>query len=84
MMRQVIEIELSYNLMDILGRGSYGSFVFIGELGEKKQKVAVKRYQWNYIKSDSIEKFKTTFMSSKLKDPNVLQYLAIEEGPDFL
>lgn len=84
MMLQVIGGKLSYNLMDMLGRGPYRSFVFTGEFGEKKQIVAVKRYQRNYIKSDSIEKFKTTFMSSKLNHSNVLRYFAIEEGPDFL
>jgi len=75
---------LSYDLKGILGRGSYGSMVFVGEFRENKQKVAVKRFQWNHIKSDSTAKFEAKFVSTELNDPNILQYLAIEKDPNFL
>jgi len=76
--------ELSYDLEGILGRGSYESIVFIGKFCENKKQVAVKRFQWNHVKSNSIAKFEDNFLSKELKHSNILQYLAMEKDPDFV
>lgn len=82
--------SLKCDIKDILGRGSYGSIVFSGLLVQdanpKQNKVAVKRLQLSFIKSNSIEEFKNRFVliSEEFKHPNVLHYLAIENDSNFL
>lgn len=82
--------SLKYDEKDILGRGSYGAIVFSGLLvpdgNPKQNKVAVKRLQLSFIKSNSIEKFQNHFvrLSEEFKHPNVLHYLAIKMDSNFM
>lgn len=78
--------KVNYNQTKVVGRGSYGTYVFRGFLGlhEYDRPVAVKRMQRGPNLDESLIQREVELMKRASEHPNILRYIRQDSDPIFL